>query len=196
MSNRVVMILSTVLFSLMSMPAFSSERHIGSWWVLDEKDPITDQSHVLASLRKPDDGAWFRIGCERGKPNVAIGVRYRYRDTDRVAVALRIDNDVALISEWAPQVESGIAWSGISQSTYQRLLTAKTIAAQLFLQGKGTTVLMFPALETEDALRTLVQACPIDSAAEQRGSKPFDPNAPIFNANGQIGPKKESAPKN
>lgn len=169
-------------FAALLLPeiAFSAEHQIGSWSVFEQNDPITDQPRVLAILDNPRESAWFRVGCERGKALLSVSVRYRYRPEDRVAVVLRIDEQAPLVSEWTPQAGTGIVWATLSRSTYEMLATAKTVAVQISLKDRGTTVLVFPAVKTQEALRPLIKACPIESAVEKRDARPFNPTAPMF----------------
>jgi hypothetical protein len=189
--------LGTVLaFTVLISSARAAERQVGSWDVIEEKDPITDQSRVLAVLDDPSEGAWFRIACERGKPGLSLSIPYEYQPGDRVAVALRVDEQPPLLAEWTPQIGSGIAWVGLSRGTYAMLATARKVALQISLKDKGTTVLVFPAVKTAEALAPLIKGCPIDATNEKRDAKPFDPTAPIFSdeETDQAKPPAEAVP--
>jgi hypothetical protein len=164
----------------LAQPMMAAERHVGTWDVIEEKNPITDQPHVLALLLNPRERSWFRVGCERGKALLSVSVPYRYQTGDRVAVILRIDGDVPLVAEWTPQVGSGVAWAALSRDTYSKLAVAAEVDIQVSLKDRWTKVFAFPAIRTADALRPIIKACPIENAAEPREAEPYTPARPLF----------------
>jgi hypothetical protein len=159
-------------------------KQIGSWNVYQLKDPIVDQPRVIALIENKTDGAWFRIACERGKPWMAVWTRqHRYQDGDRVAVAYKIDNNEPLVAEWGYELGTGIAGIGLSRPTLTALSSAKTIALQLFFRSKHSEepiVVVFNAVKTTEAVRPVLEACPIEKATPKSAAKLFHPYEPVF----------------
>jgi len=176
-------LIAPAVVAALATPAVAVERQIGSWNVLEQKDPITDQPRILASIESKSDAAVFGFRCERGRAMMHLQIRYRYQASDRIAVILRVDDNEPIIAEWTPQLGSGIAWVGVSQSTYKAIATAKRISLQLTLRSQhtnGSAVLVFPAVKTAEALRPVIAACPIEAAVQARGARPFHECDPIF----------------
>jgi hypothetical protein len=110
-------------------------------------------------------------------------VFHRYFEGDRVAVVYRKDDNEPMIGEWSNDIGTGFAYAGISRSGYIKLANAKTIAIQLFFKSTHraeSIITVFEAVKTEEALRPIWAACPIENANEKSASRPFRPNEPYF----------------
>lgn len=87
--------------------------------------------------------------------------------------ALRID-DHELTQGIFGVVSPRTLATGLTRTTYERLLSAKEIAVRVQFANNGTEDYAFLAVKTDKALQSVVHECPVDSAGRAE-PMPFDP---------------------
>jgi len=156
-------------------------KKVGSWLVQSAKDPITDSERVLAFVDSDEPrGAWLRVSCYQGKPFLAVSLPdVKYQPHDRVAVVLRIDQNVPTKAEYEVIPDTGIVEAGLSRTTFTALSQMVKAAVRVTRETGGERIATFPGRKTKEAMSRVLKACPITSGGEKTPVQ-YDPQKPLF----------------
>jgi TPR repeat protein/peptidoglycan hydrolase-like protein with peptidoglycan-binding domain/uncharacterized protein YecT (DUF1311 family) len=153
-----------------------SKRQIGNWVIEDKQEPITGRPWVIAQTANADaSGMWLQVRCEslsakQSIPLLVIGLGgggNNFRNGEFFDGKLRIDDHQEDLEKLtvADSATSSVS-TVLTKQVYERVLVARSIGVRIVRADGSEWAFTLKLSETKQALQSLLQACPLESAPE------------------------------